>query len=74
MIGAVAAPETYAPSALEPCERRARNLPFASSASSPCITWSRPWLSPSSASLRVETHFTGRPQRREAHNTNASSG
>jgi hypothetical protein len=51
-----------------------RILPFSSSAISPLTTWSRPPVSVSIASERLATHLTGRPQRRAAHSTSASSG
>ena len=40
--------------------RRARNLPFSSSASSTVVTWSRPWASERKASERSAVHLTGR--------------
>ena len=46
--------------------RIARKLPSASSASSPRVILSRPWLSDTKASLRSLVHLTGRPSLRAA--------
>ena len=49
-------------------------LPSASNAISAWVTWSRPCASARNASLRSQTHFTGRPTRFDAHSATTSSG
>ena len=51
----------------------ARNLPSASSASSTCVTWSRPWASVRKDSPRSAVHLIAPPSLPAAHVTMASS-
>ena len=53
--------DKYAPMSLIQCRRIPRNLPCASSASSPSIMFARPCVSVRNASTRVDTHLTGLP-------------
>ncbi len=52
--------DRYAPMFAVVCTRIARNLPSLSSASSACVTWSRPCASDRNASLRSAAHLIGR--------------
>ena len=55
--------DRYAPMFAVVLTRSARNLPSSSSASSACVTWSRPCASERNASLRSAVHLIGRPTR-----------
>src|SRR5262249_49180198 len=56
----------YAPTLPKPEQRKARNLPSLSSASSDVISWSRPWWSERNEPERSSVHFTGRLSARAA--------
>src|SRR5664279_6115692 len=65
--------DRYAPMLAVVWTRIARNLPSLSSASSACVTWSRPCASDRNDSLRSAAHLIGRLTFFDAHTIAVSS-